>query len=313
MEISQDKIKIKHSSTKEDFFVFYFSEIFIKKNRYNPAVLNFDKVFNIDKSKIMNLTLDKKQWETLLNDYENSEYIKEYNFLFEYYEPVREELMSKVSTEIEKYLEKYYSFLINILGESDLDKEIEIAFIKSPIKGAQENDAKQTLDAFVFRDSKNKIYISFDSEKANSNESDFLYYIKLILHEFSHIFINNNENLKELINKEYPNNLEKGINKDLKENDFYGRIGELIVSSLFFPDSPPLSYKDFGFGYNVLGFKENLENKKDSLEKNKYRILCLEFLETLKNNFESTRENKLENELPIFIEKLIKAGMFEKY
>lgn len=312
MEINQDKIKIKHSSIKKDFFVFYFSEIFIKKNRYNPAVLNFDKVFNIDKSKIISLTLDDEQWKTLLYDYENFEYIKEYDFLFNYYESIKEELMSKVSIETEKYLEKYYSFLIDIFGESDLDKEIEIAFIKSPIKGARENNAKQTLDAFVFRDSKNKIYISFDSEKANSGESDFLYYIKLILHEFSHIFINNNQNLKDIINKEYTNNFEKGINKDLKENDFYGRVGELIVSSLFFPDSPPLSYKDFGFGYNVLGFQENLENKKDSLEKNKYRILCLDFLETLKNNFESTRENKLENELSVFIEKLIVSGMFKK-
>ena len=54
---------------------------------------------------------------------------------------------------------------------------------------------------------------------------------------------------------------------------------------------------------------ENLKEKEDSLKKNKYRKITFDFLEELKN---SSDKDKLENLLPVYINELIKGGLFLK-
>ena len=283
-------MKITYSSTKEDFFIFYLSQIFFKKPVYLNEMYNFAGLFKIDKDEIRSLEVTDSQKKDFFEG-KNFEEFKKYYFLYDFYKEVDEEKINIVLKSSENYLEKALWSLTELFGESQMSPNIEIAFVQYSIKN-QETD----LNAFTSKFLKNKIFLAFNDAFDIKDTQAVNYYIRVIIHELTHIFINENTSFQEIFKEEWTNKY-----KNINPKDYRFDIEELLTSSLIFP------YKDFGFLCEDLGFEENLNKKEDSIKKNKYRKITFDFLEELKN---SSDKDKLENLLPVYIDELIKGGLF---
>lgn len=287
-------MKINYSSTKNEFFLFYFSQIFLKKPIYSDEIYNFAEILKIDKSKIRSLEITNTQKIELFAE-KNLEEFKDYHFLFDFYEDLNKEktkiFIEAIIANLKRYYQTFLSTLTNLLGESEMPEEIDIAFVQPSIK-----ENKITPNAFTGKFMENKIFLAFDEKLFPDEKETLEYYTKVLLHEITHIFINKNEKLQKILRSEWENKY-----RNIKVNTYRFNTEELLTKTLVFAD------KDFGFIYKDLGFKENEEKKEDSLSKNPYRVITLNFLNNLKNG------EPLEKELPLFIEALVKVkkGMFE--
>lgn len=285
-------MKINYSSTKEDFFIFYFSQVFLKKVIHGNRIFNFANVFNVNKEKIRSIEINNENKTKLLKG-ENLEDFSEYNFIYNFYRQIDQEKTDFIISLLNEKLSKLYIFLERLFGKSDLPEYIDIAFIQSPINGA-----KTDLDAFTSKVTKDKIFFNFDNNVDLHNVNKINYYVRVLLHELTHTFINHNENFQRIMKEEWIKNYkDTGINV----NDYRINTEELLVGSLVFP------IKNFGFSFKELGFVEDEDQKKDSIEKNKYRKMSFEFLDNLEKN---SSESKLEEELPVFLKNLVEGGMF---
>lgn len=183
--------------------------------------------------------------------------------------------------------------LTELFGESQLSENIEIAFVQHSIEN-QTTD----LNAFTGKFLENKIFLAFDDSLDIENVQVANYYIKVLIHELAHIFINENLLFQNILKEEWTSKY-----KHINSSNYRLNTEELLISTLIFPN------KDFGFLYKELGFEENLEKKEDSLNKNKYRKITFEFLEKLKD---FKNEDSLKKLLPVFIEELVKEGLFSE-
>lgn len=215
-----------------------------------------------------------------------------YDFLLENYKEINKEGIFIFKNYIKDYIEKYWNLLSEVFTFHILDN-LEISLIPSPIKMEEVNK----LSAFVIKTLSSKIFFSIYEDEKFKDTNRNLYYLKTLLHELGHVFINNHKEFQDILKTEY-NNKYKNINSW----NYRNIIEELIVSSLNF------SLKDFGILYKDLGFVENEIEKEKSLFENKYRRMTYEFLEDLKNN---KSKDKLKIELPKFISKLVEEKIFE--
>lgn len=285
-------MQVKYSNTKEDFFIFYFSQVFLKRITYNNWVFDFVDVFKVKKEKIRSVKLDNETKTKLLKG-ENLGIFLKYDFIYNFYTPISKDKMDFVIAILNQKLSKLYIFLEKLIGKSNLPKSINIAFVQSPV-----NKARTDLDAFTSKATKDKIFFNFDNNIDLRDTDKIHYYIRVLLHEFTHIFINHNECFQKVMKDEWVKNY-----KDIDVNKYRLNIEELMVGSIIFPA------KDFGFSFKEIGLVEDEDKKRDSINKNKYRKMTFEFLENLKN---SREKNKLEKYLPKLVGKLVKKDLFKK-
>ncbi len=283
-------MKITYSSTKSDFFIFYFSQVFLKKPTYFDYIYDFASVFNVHREKIRSLEISDKQKIKLFNGEDLNDF-KDYHFIYDHFLGIDKNKMDFIINNLNEKSNNLFKFLNNIFGESILPPETHISFIQSPIK-----NAKTDYNAFTSKKIKEKIFFNFDNNIDINNIDEINNYIKILLHELTHTFINHNNHFQSIMKNEWIRKYkESGINIA----DYRLNTEELIVSTLIFPA------KDIGFAFKFLDYSENEEKKKDSLEKNRFRKFALDFLYNLEKG------NYLEKELPLLLENLINNGMFK--
>lgn len=293
-------MKFKAINTKKDFFIFYLSQVFLKrplsKSSVDPNskfyIYDFTKIFKVKKSLINHKVIDNESKTKLLNGKDLIEY-KEYDFIYNYFEKIDRKKINHILDIANSKLNYYFKFLIKTIGKSDLDKEVIVSFIQSPL-----DKAYTSPDAFTSKVLKNKLFLGYDNNLSLNDKEKVNYYILVIFHEFTHIFINNNlrfhKVLKDIWEKDY---------KHIPANQFRLGLEEIIVSAFVFP------IYGAGVGISILKYKENKEGQAELIKNRSYFKLLYEFLNKLNN---SKSKNKLEKYLPILIKKLIDGGMFAK-
>lgn len=291
-------MKFKAINTKKDFFIFYFSQVFLKrvlsKSSIDPNskfyIYNFSRIFKVKKGLINQKVIDNDSKTRLLNGRDLIRY-KDYSFIYNYFEKIDRQKINHILEITNSKLNNYYKFLTNTLGKSELSQEIIISFIQSPL-----NKAYTTPDAFTSKILTNRLFLGYDNHISLDNKEKINYYILVIFHEFTHIFINNNlrfqKVLKNIWEKDY---------KYISASRFRFGLEEILVSALIFP------IYGAGIGIPILKYKENQTGRNELIKSRSYFKLLYEFLNKLKS---SKSKNKLEKYLPILIKKLVKGGMF---
>ena len=193
---------------------------------------------------------------------------------------------------LETKIQQINTFLEDLLGSQSELKNIKLTLIPTEITPRINY---LSFPASVHERDPKKIFLIIHLSDNLKDENLLIVYTKTFFHEFSHVFLNTNKIFENILKKEWFKEY-----KEINPREYRKRIKELIASSLFY-------YKGFGFAYSVLGLEEDLKEKEDSLKKNKYRKMTFDFLEELKN---SKDEKKLEKMLPVFIEELVKEGLF---
>lgn len=291
-------MKFIYSNTKEDFFIFYLSQVFLKKTNpvsLNPKskyyIYNFTKVFNIDKDKIRSLFLDSKTKIQLFKK-ENLANFKDYNFIYDFYKKIDKEKMDFIINLVNSKLENFIKYLESIFGKSDLREIIEIAFIQQPLKGAFVSP-----DAFTVKALENKIFFGFDDNLSFNDKEKMNYYTLVIFHELTHLFINHNSRFQMLLKEIWQAKF-----KYINVTRFRIDLEEVLVCSLVYP------FYASGFALSALGFKENQKGKAELFANRTYFNNLYNFLNKLQNN---KSKDKFKDYLLDLVETLVKGDSFK--
>jgi len=245
-------------------------------------------IYNVPEEKRWALKISEEEKKEIISGSIEQNIFKENSFLLKNYREISEEVSSILRERIESFLPQYLNILESMFGSYDFE-EVDLCLISTPIKMET-----KLLPAFVIKALPKKIFLSV--KEGNIHKDDIIFYTKTFLHELGHVFLNNNQIFQKILLEEW-----KDKYRHIDSWNYRNIVEELLVSSIMF------SYKDFGFAYSVLGFEEDLKEKEDSLNKNKFRVITFKFLESLKK---SKEENKLEKLLPLFISELVEEGLF---
>ncbi len=286
-------MKIDISSKEKDFTTFYLARFLNKElnSFYKKSMENLE----IKKEDLENIVLKEKEYEDFIageNIYSLKENIKN---LSKKFSPISKENQSILNSSISKNTTILKIFLDKLFTQNDAIDSIQISLIPTFLT------PRETFLSFpgsVFKKDSKKIYLIVHTEDNLKEEKLLETYLKVFLHEFSHVFLNTHKKFLDILE-----NFLKEKFKEIDIREYQKRVGELLVSSLFY-------FKDFGFAYKAFLFKENQKEKQISLENNKYRKITFQFLEDLEN---SKLENKLEIFLPKYLEKLKEEKLFDKF
>lgn len=281
-------LKIVNSST--DFIIYYLSTFLEKKQTsfFKKTAIGF----GITENWLDNLGFKNEDFNKYIINNINPLKKEDSDFFLKNYFPTNSANIKILEEGVSKNISTLENFLRELFGSKSDIKEIEISLIPSNLMPREDF---LSFPASVHEKVPNKIYLVIHIQDNLENEDILLMYLKTTFHEFSHIFLNLNQEFSDILRTEWIKNY-----KNINPREYRKRIKELIASSLFY-------YKDFGFAYSVLGLRENLKEKEDSLKKNKYRKITFDFLGELKN---SSDKDKLENLLPVYIDELTKGGLF---
>lgn len=282
-------MKLNISSSQEDFLKFcIFKLFFFKENISNPYFKELSDIYNVPEEKRWSLKISEEEKKEIISGSIEQNIFKENSFLLKNYREISEEFSSILREGVESFLSRYLNILESMFGSYDFE-EVDLCLISTPIKMET-----KLLPAFVIKALPKKIFLSV--KEGNIHKDDIIFYTKTFLHELGHVFLNNNQIFQKILLEEW-----KDKYRHIDSWNYRNIVEELLVSSIMF------SYKDFGFAYSVLGLEEDLKEKEDSLNKNKFRVITFKFLESLKK---SKEENKLEKLLPLFISELVEEGLF---
>ncbi len=284
------EMKLKLINSEKDFVIYYLSRFL--ENEPEKFFIKSASDFDIDLQELKALNFDKNINNELVLGKKISILKPHKKLLKSEYNPISKDNALLLKKSLKTKIQQVNTFLEDLFGSQSELKNIKLTLIPTEIIPRINY---LSFPASVHEKVPNKIYLVMHIQDNLENKDILLMYLKTTFHEFSHVFLNLNQEFSDILRAEWIKNY-----KNINPREYRKRIKELIASSLFY-------YKDFGFAYSVLGLRENLKEKEDSLKKNKYRKMTFDFLEELKN---SKDEKKLEKMLPVFIEELVKEGLF---
>lgn len=283
-------MKLKLINSEKDFVIYYLSRFL--ENEPNNFFIKSASDFDIDLQELKALNFDKNV---------NNEFVlgKKISILKPYekllkskYHPISKDNALLLKKSFETKIQQISTFLEDLFGSQSELKNIKLTLVPTEITPRINY---LSFPASVHEKDPKKIFLIIHLLDNLKDKNLLTMYTKTFFHEFSHVFLNTNKIFENILKKEWFREY-----KEINPRKYRKRIKELIASSLF-------CHKDFGFLYQDLGFEENMDKKEDSLKKNKYRKITFDFLEELKN---SKDEKKPEKMLPVFIEELVKEGLF---
>lgn len=287
-------MKFIYLNTKQDFAASYFARIFWKEGHSidkDDSIWRekLVKYFGIEENKIRSIqNVNNKVRRDLFLDHKTSQYQDEFSKIEGFFRKVDPIIIRKIVKDVEKYLDKYISLLESLFLESNLPEDIKVSFLE----GIDIN----FYNAFTYYFIPNQMYL-FIPKKEVLTEEKLLAYSKTILHELTHLYLNNSQSFYNSLKSFWLKNYKGKISGNI----FRTRVEEIIVNTLVNGN------RDFGFSYPYIDIKNNESREKEVLGKSRTIDLTYVFLNNLKNSHE---KNKLEKYLPEFIRELVKNGLF---
>lgn len=287
-------MKINVHNSNNEFAKYYLTRFVDPSVKEHSFFKDSADNLNINLDYLQSLNISKKEILDFILTDTPSKFQESFSNILKEYTPIIDSNLSILQDSLDKLIPLYNNYLSKLFNVEINIPQLDIFLIPTRIK---KNSNQKNYFASVHNKRPNTIFLVIYTADDLAKEENILMYLKVIIHEFTHVFLNNTKIFEKVIFKIKTNNYIK-LNTNLVK--ITKLIKELICISMSF------AIYDFGLAFNLFNWLEDLEMKSKVLEVNNYISETRNFLIMLNKDLD---KDKFYIYFENYIEKLIVLGI----